>query len=1327
MSDLSTANAQQSASLRESLENTLIVNTMKFFSVISKSDGVVSDDERHYVRNYLDSIYLPPVADYVFGQFERYIEQDIDLATTARQMNEGYSYENRVFILMKVYELASSDSMDDVERDVARSIGRMMNIEFEDVLFIEKLYDVPGSAEVETERQSSIHSVRFGSVPGYADVVLPYQQLDLEVLLVGSIYIIIKKNRHHLVSVGVGSKAPKQLVPMLATKIQHNQNVTINNYTVNFEDLVYYFKLKTKYLLPLTLYVSRAAGDVDSNDLILSQMASYEDILVIEFTQLLIVARPLTETTYLANNGVSLSEATYVNLNDNITVDGCPVNLRKLAFQLGLESQTFKIHEEKQAYTIGNQQSNDIVLVDESARKWQCRILQRKRKDGTGTDYVLESKGCPYKIYYNSKAVKTGFVIPDRATLIINKHIFKFNFAAAICTVEPFRFKDFIVRNLTYVFQDNNVGLDDISFEIDYGDLVAIMGPSGCGKSTLLNILNGFNKPKAGVVEINAYNLHKDYAALKDFLGYVPQDDLLFENLTVYENLYYNAKLRFPGMPEADVKKLVEQVLEDIDMVEKRNIRAGSPTQRTLSGGQRKRLNIGLELLAGADIYFLDEPTSGLSSKDSEKIIELLQRLTLKGKIIFVVIHQPSPKIYKIFDKLLLLDKGGKTAYFGESLEGLKYFRSHAQQVGGDVALDVLEAVVVENTVEPDLLLETLEEPLRDIDGVPLPQRKYSPNYWKEQFAAFRLFARRLAVEDSERVPLPPPRQLTPKQKWQQFTTLMARNFKNKVRDKSNLLITFLEAPVLALAVSFILRLIPASGEYSLFQNENLKIYIFLAVIISMFLAITNSVDEIIKDAAILLREKMLNIGNLSYYLSKFITLMLFAVVQNALFIAVSFPILQMQELYLHYLLFLTIVSVNGITIGLAVSSLPNLSSKAAFNIVPLVLIPQIIFGGALIGYEQMTHLKIAKNEIPEIAQLIPSRWSYEGLMTLQHSFNSFEPRDAMLQKEVQKALAIGDELDRTTAERDSAVLWLQNQTVTDSTQFAEKIMALDKKIVESQAAVEAYKQNKPALDSAIEANRLIFSKNRTKTGNESEIKAKIKSLQSETEKALSIFTEYDNAVAERDNTVRYAAEKIAADSAQYTQRMNDIASKIARLEGDLTRFQQMKPYLDSVIEVNRARFQKPYGNQEIARQIRIAEGRYDELKHAALAHSLHAAGTPPMAGLQSSSQASSADANAAANAAASAAASQPIAFDPTTVLDWLKHPLLVIEKPIPGVVTMAGVRTIPTVFFNAAVLLLMSFFAVLFSLLTLRVRGGFMEIIRFIFRIKPKSGGQSG
>lgn len=1284
MSDESQISAQQSASLRESLENTLIVNTIKFFSVIAKSDGFVSPDERQYVRNYLDSVYLAPVADYLYSQFERFVEMDIDLEAAATQIKNGFSYENRVFILMKVYELASSDSMDDIERDVSRKIGSLIGVAFEDVIFIEEIYDVPGSTGTETERQTSIISIRMGNIPGYSDVVLPYPHLDMEILKVGSIFIALKKSKHHSITIAAASsRAPKKLAPMLATKIQHNQNITINSYTVNFEDLNYYFQLKTKYLLPVTLYVSRAAGDYESNELIISQMASYEDILVIEFTQLYIVARPLTETTYLSINGIVVNEEQFVNLNDTITVDGCPINLRKLAFQQGLESQTYKFHEEKPQYTIGNQADDDLILPDFSSKRWRCRILYQV-KDGK-SQYVIETKGCPYKIYHNSKQIKSGFVIPDKTTLIINKYIFKFDLTTGFCRVEPFRFKDFVVKNLKYIFQDNSLGIDDISFEIDYGDLVAVMGPSGCGKSTLLNIVNGYNKPKGGVVEINSYNLHKDYPALRDFLGYVPQDDLLFENLTVYENLYYNAKLRFPGKPESDIKQLVEQVLEDIDLHEKRHIKAGSPTQRTLSGGQRKRLNIGLELLAGADIYFLDEPTSGLSSKDSEKIIELLQRLTLKGKIVFVVIHQPSPKIYRMFDKLLLLDKGGKTAFFGESLAGLKYFRSHAQQVGSTASTDILESVVVDDAIEPDLLLETLEEPLTDIDGVPLAQRKYSPDYWKEQFSAFRLFERRLAFEDSERVALPPPRELTLTQKWLQFVTLMARNFKNKVRDRSNLVITFLEAPILAAAVSYILRLIPSSGEYSLYQNENLKIFIFLAIIISLFLAITNSIDEIIKDAAILLREKTLNIGNISYYASKFITLVVFSLIQNALFIAVSFPILQIQELYLQYLGFLTIVSINGISTGLLISAFPRLSSKAAFNVVPLILIPQIIFGGALIAYDQMNHLKIGKQEIPEIAQLIPSRWAYEGLMTLQHSFNSFQPIDDYFQKQLQQALVYSEELDKLAADRDSALSRYQVQIVQDSTDFTNAMMTLDQKIEQSRISIEQYKKNNPSLDSTIEANRLLFRKN----SNDAEIKKKIKSLQDEIQKTLNIYNEYDVLLAERENTIKRAQEKILSDSISHYTLLATIEQKTMDNERQLQDFQQYKPVLDSLQERHRAAYQKNYGNQEIARQIRIANNKYEELTHPS--------------GVKKPLVRSGA-----------------VMFDNATLLEWLQHPLLLPEKPLPGL-TITGFEKAPTVLFNGVILLLMSAVASMLSLLLLKFRDPIIDWLQGFFRVKPK------
>ncbi|MCS6809091.1 MAG: ATP-binding cassette domain-containing protein, partial [Bacteroidota bacterium] len=1242
----------------------------------------------------------PPVADYLYAQFERYIETGAEVESAARQIREGFSYENRVFILMKVYELASADQMEEAERETARAIGQEIGVSIEDLAFIEKIYDVPEAASIETTKPTIIQSLRVGDIPGYSDIVLPYQRLDLEIMKIGNIYVALLKSPGHPVSIGSATTMTKNLGVRLANKIQHNQNITIHDYTINYEDLNFYFQLKTKFVVPLTLYVAKGMSLEGQEEFIISRMSSYEDIMTIEFNRLTIVLRPLTPLTNLTVNGIPIDEQIYVNLNDDISIDNCPINLRKIAFQEGLANDTFPLEPDKYQYKIGNHKHCDVIIPDDASQSWDFRIVRLPYATGQHV-LQLEPKGCPYTLFHNSRILRKPTPIPERSIILIDKYVVNLNFSSGVASVEPFRFKDFVARQISYQFQDGTQGLDEVSFEIDYGDLVAIMGPSGCGKSTLLNVLNGYNKPNSGTVELNSYNLHKLYPSLRDHLGYVPQDDLLFENLTVYENLYYNAKLRYPRKSEKEINELVERVLVDIDLADKRDIRAGSPTQRTLSGGQRKRLNIGLELLSGADVYFLDEPTSGLSSKDSEKIIELLRRISLQGKIVFVVIHQPSSKIYKMFDKTLFLDKGGKMVFYGDSMMALAYFKAHSELFQGeavfnnkfDVVTVAAQRPFVEQT-EPDLLLAVLEEPLRDIDGVPLPQRKYSPDYWKERFAEYRNSVKRLTVEDANRIPLPPPREYTFGDKWRQFVTLLSRNFKNKFRDRSNLLITFLEAPLLALTVALILRLLPnATTEYNLFQNDNLRIYIFLATIISMFLAMTNSVDEIIKDAAILLRERMLNIRNTTYYASKFITLFVFCSVQNALFLAASFPILELRELYFEYLGFLTIVSFNGIAIGLFISAIPNISSKAAFNIVPLVLIPQIIFAGALIPYSQMDHLKINhKRDIPEICQFIPSRWAYEGLVSLQYSFNSYQPKADILQRKLMRGIVLSDMIDALEKERDSLTSAYEAQYAADTAARAAKIAELDQQIAQNQAKLAEMQRSKSTLDSAIEANRLLIKKN---IGNPEILKKYIQDLQEAAQTMLSFYAEFDKPALERSRIIAYYDNKLKTDSLRYAERIAALNEQIQKIEFDLQDFQVIKQRIDSLLDRHRAEFQQHYGNQEIARLVRNANDMYHDLKVAAYK------GLP----------------HGSAEAAAHAEATRGLDID--IEISWWDYPMLVSTKYVPFLHTVnPWFKTVPTAIYDAVVLWYMAVVASFVTILMLATRD---RMVQFFQRFRRK------
>src|SRR6185295_13318604 len=180
-------------------------------------------------------------------------------------------------------------------------------------------------------------------------------------------------------------------------------------------------------------------------------------------------------------------------------------------------------------------------------------------------------------------------------------------------------------------FKNGHLGLHSFTFSVSSGNLVAVMGGSGAGKSTLLNVLNGSESPSKGHVHINGINLHVDKEKSEGLIGNIPQDDLLIEDLTVYQNLFYNAKLCFGNLDDSEINKRVEITLDSLGLTETKHFRVGNVLNKTISGGQRKRLNIALELIREPSILFVDEPTSGLSSRDAENVMDLLKQLSSIG------------------------------------------------------------------------------------------------------------------------------------------------------------------------------------------------------------------------------------------------------------------------------------------------------------------------------------------------------------------------------------------------------------------------------------------------------------------------------------------------------------------------------------------------------------------------------------------------------------------------------------------------------------------------------------------------------------------------
>ena len=534
---------------------------------------------------------------------------------------------------------------------------------------------------------------------------------------------------------------------------------------------------------------------------------------------------------------------------------------------------------------------------------------------------------------------------------------------------------EFCGRDINFRFPNSDNGMHDLSFTLKNGELLAIMGGSGTGKTTLLSLLNGSMKPQEGSITINGHDIAEP--AAKDLIGFVPQDDLLIEELTVYQNLWFTAKLCFEGMSDEQIDSRVMKTLKDLGLDATKDLKVGSAINKYISGGQRKRLNIALELIREPAVLFLDEPTSGLSSADTEKVILLLKEQTQKGKLIIVNIHQPSSDVYKLFDRLWLLDRGGYPVFDGNPIEAITYFKEAANYADAETS-----ACPTCGNVNPEIVLNIIDEKALSNTGEPSDERKMSPQDWHELYLKNRPKATQPAVND---VPLSDQKKPNA---LKQFAIFLHRNIKTKITNVQYLCITLLMAPVLAVICSLLTRFAPPEG-YSVMANKNLVSYFFMAVIVATFSGMSGSAEEIIKDRALLKRERFLNLSYGSYIWSKIAYMAIVSLVQTLLFIVIGNTIMGLHGLFFTWWLILFMTAMLASLTGLLLSQCLN-SVVAIYISIPILLIPQILLCGLVVSFNDLTP-KSTTGNVPLIGEIIPSRWSYEALAVTSYTDNEYE------------------------------------------------------------------------------------------------------------------------------------------------------------------------------------------------------------------------------------------------------------------------------------------------------------------------------------------------
>lgn len=565
--------------------------------------------------------------------------------------------------------------------------------------------------------------------------------------------------------------------------------------------------------------------------------------------------------------------------------------------------------------------------------------------------------------------------------------------------VQPIYYSDIIARflsdqsdqrivfkadNIVYHFKGGKVGLHPFTFAEESGKLLGIMGGSGAGKSTLLNILNGNYKPSQGSVTINGIDIHTESKKIEGVIGYVSQDDLLIEELSVFQNLYYNAKLCFGTLSDTEITKKVIDVLKAIGLYEAKDLRVGSPLDKTISGGQRKRLNIALELIREPSVMFVDEPTSGLSSRDSENIMDLLKELALKGKLIFVVIHQPSSDIFKMFDKLMILDVGGLPIYYGNPVDAVVYFKLCVNHVNAH------ESECPEcGNVNPEQIFNIIESKVVDEYGNLTTSRKVSAKEWNESYKE-QIASKMVLAEDENEKP-----QITFKipNKLKQFKVYFIRDVLSKLTNTQYILINLLEAPALALILAFFVKFFSTAGltsEYVFRESENVPQFLFISVVVALFIGLTVAAEEIIKDQKILKRESFLNLSKSSYLLSKISIMFVISAIQMLLYVAVGNLVLGIKDMYFSHWFILFSTSCFANILGLNISASFN-SAKVIYILIPILIIPQLLFSGVIVKFDKLHPLFSSQSSVPLLGNVMASRWAYEAMAVTQYKENAYE------------------------------------------------------------------------------------------------------------------------------------------------------------------------------------------------------------------------------------------------------------------------------------------------------------------------------------------------
>lgn len=584
-----------------------------------------------------------------------------------------------------------------------------------------------------------------------------------------------------------------------------------------------------------------------------------------------------------------------------------------------------------------------------------------------GDQVVVEDLGSTNGTYVNGVKITGPTQVQPGDVIRIATYAFKLKAGGLVEEREHRGYTSIEAREVS-VQVGKQLLLANVSLVIFPSEFVGLMGPSGAGKSLFLSALNGYLRPSRGRVLFRGIDLHANYGLFRGQIGYVPQDDIIHPALTVRQALFFAARLRLPvDFSDAEIHDRINALLTQLGLAASADVLIGSPEKRGISGGQRKRVNLAMELITDPSVLFLDEPTSGLSSEDTLKVIRLLREMANTGKTILLTIHQPSLEAFKCLDNLALIAKDsgssqpGRLAYYGPAYpDSMDFFNPGKTRDNSQL-------------LSPDVVLAGLASRSADDWVADFQRSKHHSEFVQQRSKTDPTDVRSPAESETEN---------SGSILWKQFITLSRRGSAIKLRDTLNTALMILQAPVIAILIVLVFgkqASLSAPADWSDMARATATT-LFLLALSSLWFGCSNAAREIVGEWAVYRRERMVNLSIPCYMASKFAVLGAFCVIQCSLLLGIVYWGSGLEGSWLWMWTILFLASFIGVGIGLAVSAVVR-SSEAAVGMLPLVILPMVILGGIL----QPVHDMNRASQL--LAQLMPSRWTFEALLLAEAEY----------------------------------------------------------------------------------------------------------------------------------------------------------------------------------------------------------------------------------------------------------------------------------------------------------------------------------------------------